>query len=1311
MTLNHTLNETQSGISLLTIVARNSEFSCHRGRLLLRITVVTTAITLQDFPPAQIRENATVGTEVAQAMVNGGAMVLYSLEEGPGRDLFTIDPTSGVISVGGELDFEAQSSYNLTVVATSSLTNTLFDSAVLEVEVLDINEAPLFTNSCVPMCQLFVEENEPNSTVLGTLTISDPDLSSLPNGMVVVTIENVQPPGRFSLIQNGDTVAVVKNEVFDRETASRFLLTLRVTDGGDPPLFSTLSLRVIVTDVNDNAPEFIRSFSLLVVTEGTPNQTVVARYEAVDRDAGVNAEITYSVVSVITNITLPFEIDPATGTLIVSAPLDFETRNSYIISVMASNPDGLSSVTATTIVIGDDNDNPPLFNQALYNVSVTEGDPVGAFVVLVGATDADFGLRGTFEFSLLPDGNFNNTFQISSAGNITLSNSVDREVISMFKLTVAVTDEGVPPLSSLATVIVRVEDINDNPPVFTREVLQTVVNEDSEPMDILTVTAFDSDDPLSPNSQIVFSLDPTGNHGGVFNLTQVDNNNAVLQLTEELDFETQPFFVLRVTASDRGSPMLSSTILVIINVTNADEAPPVISNKGTVRVSESAPLGFRIAELNVPSTAQNVSIEAVSSAGGSGASGAMLFDIDQDGPFFFVAINGGLDFETSRNFTLTILASDGMPPDNVIYLTVEVVDVNELPPVFEDPGNFTVEEEQPSGTLVGQVTATDGDTGPYSGVMYSIVQDNAAASLFSIDATSGVITTARVLDREQLVDQNLFLPSQGSTETINVMAADNTVPFRSAVVSIPIALVDINDNSPVIQTSSIPISVLENEPAGSVVYTVVATDRDIGTNEEISFTLDVVGLDPPLPFEIDNAGVIRTTVVLDAENTSSFTLSVIAADNGQHPRNSSVANFTVLVRDVNDNVPMFTQDSYEVSIPENTTQGNSILTIQATDLDLERSNSEVTFTIVSFDPPDSQNVFSITSDGPNSASISIAGLLDFENIQQYNLVVEAVDNGIPSLSSRANVTINILDVDETPPMFINNCSVNIREDINTMNNPFIQCLAVELQDGTGSRLFSVPLTFRIASGNINNTFRITNVGTIIIQEPVDREVLDLYQLLVVVTDPSGQSSSQVVNITIIDVNDNAPVVTNPNLSVFVSSSDIENSETNFFTVMATDADIGSNAELNFIVEGFLVNVNGTSTEITVTVSNSDGTFPTSTVVTLEFETPCFLQDHTINSSSGQLESLFLCQVSVVPDDVNIAIESTLELECSVLANFIPTRVDFMHNSTIVPSEWDALTVDNVTFEQGGEYACVAVSEFGMLQSENGIVRVQGMMLE
>ena len=1272
---------------------------------------ISNEIESADLDLVRVSETASRGSVVSKIQVLGGNnQFSYSLGEGNMGQAFAIDSITGIITVYSALNFEVQNSYNLTVIATRNKNDptgiTRTESTYQVVQVLDINEIPTFTNACVfsstDVCSFTVIENDPNYLTIGTLMGADPDFPNLPNGQVTFSFDVILPPAAIYLFQIGETVTIVKNETFDREETESFLLTIRITDGGSPPLSSTLVVRVFVDDVNDNAPEFILAPRLFNVSESTAVGTVIAQYQAIDRDNGVNAEVTYSLTSVINSAKLPFEIDPVKGLLSVCSPLDFEVLNSFFVRITASNQDGLSTETATNIIIVDVNDNLPIFAQRVYNASVSERDPVGTIVLLVEATDGDFG-EDAFNYSI-KNGDFNNYFVISENGTISLSCEVDREVIQVFNLSICVTDFGVPPLSSFATVLIHVSDINDNPPIFTQERHEIFIREDVESIDIITVTAFDRDEPLSPNSMIIFNLNQSSNIGGMFNLTQINNNNSILHLIGPLKFETLKIYELHVLAIDQGTPPLSNVAKIVVNVTHAKVFPVIISGNKTILVSEAAPSGFKIAQINITCLdcmEWDFSILSVYNSNTIEKSG-MLFDIDSDG---VVSIREALDFESTQNFTIIIQVAN-RELKSILFLTVNIVDENEFPPIFEVVGNFSVVEEEPSKTFVGKVIAVDGDTGPMSGVTYAILQDSEVASLFSIDPQIGNIFTAQVLDREELVEHNLFLPSRGSSDMIIVVATDTEVPFHSSTLAVTIILVDINDNSPIIQSFPESLSVPENVMVGELLVQIVATDRDIGSNGEIDFTLvvlePVIPSGQEVPFVISSLGAITTNTILDRKARST-NVSLMATDNGLPPNNSIEVRFSLLVTGVNDNAPVFCNDSYEISVLENVTLGSAVLLVSAKDADNSTTNSEISFAIIYSNPPNSAGIFNIS----NTGLITVVMPLDYESLQTHFLVIEAVDNGIPAMFSRANVTIRVENVDEAPPVFVRLCSVTIFENRIELGSAVEQCFAVDISEATGQPNFTSPLVYSIISGNFNDTFSIDGSGSVTVERPIVREEVDFYSLIVQVTNPDGLTASTFVNVTISDANENPPIITNEDLFQNVDSSDILSGETIFFTVTAMDADIGANARLIYTLDSSIVSVDGMHVNISVTVSDS-GVPPlsSSVIITLNFNMPCFLQDHVINATDGDVISHLMCNAILDPASVNVIFGGMLEFTCSVpVSNIQPTSFEFIHNNSVMSVIESNLVIRNVTFATGGDYICKVVSEFGSLQSNNGTVRI------
>lgn len=1295
---------------LLTVVAQNSEFSCHRGRLQIKVVVLRDRIEFPDLDPVSVPEDARIGTEVAQVMAMGGSgngSITYSLESGgPGEGVFSIDPLSGSIILLSELDFETLDTYSLVILGTGDQTSGT-GSASLEVRVLDINERPSFATPCarIGFCEFTVSENRNSMTVVDVLIGSDPDLPSLPNGEITFELLNDGTGLAFIIIQNGITAVIVTTASFDRETEPSFEFRVRISDNGVPQLSSEVTVRVVIADLNDNAPVFVQA-SLSPTLRESAGLGPITEYAATDADIGVNADITYSLSSP-TNSELPFSIDPFSGILSISRSLDFELVTNYPIVITASNPDGLSSSVDVTVLVVDVNDNPPVFSRDVYTASVTEGASVGTQVDLdVIATDADSGLNGRIVFSI-EEGNFQDSFEINETANgfavISVIFDIDRETIPLFELTIRASDLGSPTMSDLARVRISVLDVNDNAPIFTRESYELILQEDTQPMDVLLLSAFDIDQPLTPNSVIDFTLDQTTNIGQDFDLIDFDDNTAQLRLIGQLDFDEMDLYELRVVASDRGIPRMISEAIIRVMVTDLNQFPPIVSGNQTINVSESETPGLRIAQFTATDLDDEVLIFAIRSiVGDDGAevsSTPPLFSVDPEG---YVILGQQLDFESSQFYIVTITVSDGAF-STVAVLTVNVISVNEFNPIIED-SLFSIAEEEDVGSFVGTVVASDGDAVGFDSILtYGIIRDSAASLLFRIDPENGSIFTTQQLDREALVEQGLFVPSRGSIEIIRIVVTDGGMPSRLTVAPVEILLEDINDNSPNI---SVPFAVntQENLTAGVLVAHTIKTDRDIGVNAELTFSLSVFDLPPdaPTPFLIDEAGILRNAIMLDAEEKASYLVSLTATDGGE-PSLSNTVTLVVLVIDINDNRPEFVEEQYEVMVPEDIGIASAILQVEAVDIDITLLNFEVRYEIQSTIPPESISLFSIL---PESGIISAQVPLDFETQETHILTIIARDQGFPQMSSLATVNVTLRNVDEVPPVFLTECSISISEEttFTGVATPIGQCLATDIDEVTGDGLPGVPLVYEIVEGNIGDTFSITNAGTVFLERIVDREDLDFYSILVRVSDPAGLSSTTLLNVTILDINDNSPEILNSVFTEFITADNIRDGEDNFFSLDVIDRDVGINANFFFSIDQITMAIDGMRTMITVRVVN--GVRMVTTLITLDFEIPCFLQNHGIGAEDGRLLSFLLCDVSIEPTSTDIAVNSPLMLTCTALSNLLVDYA-FIHNNNAVVATDSTLSIPKTTFSDAGEYVCQAATRVGNLLSTNAVVRIQG----
>ena len=318
---------------------------------------------------------------------------------------------------------------------------------------------------------------------------------------------------------------------------------------------------------------------------------------------------------------------------------------------------------------------------------------------------------------------------------------------------------------------------------------------------------------------------------------------------------------------------------------------------------------------------------------------------------------------------------------------------------------------------------------------------------------------------------------------------------------------DINDNLPVFLQQEYQANVTENEPAGEVLFTVQAMDRDIGSNGEIRFVISTSNV----PFTVNSTtGVVTTTKPLDRENISSYSFTITAYDLGS-PSLNSTAQADIHVLDVNDNDPVFTLPVYSVEVFENAPSGTQIGQVIANDNDIGE-NGRITYSIVGQNmcpstavPTPSPCLFNIN---PSTGEITLRQMLNFEQQKVHNITVLATDNGSPlTRSASAQFIVTVLNVDESGPEFDAPCNVNISET-NVKGN-VTTCQATDHDLASGRT--SADIVYAITGGNTANTFSIGSNGIIRNIRPLDREERSEYNLTITATDPAGFSASQIVS--------------------------------------------------------------------------------------------------------------------------------------------------------------------------------------------------------
>ncbi|XP_058596968.1 cadherin EGF LAG seven-pass G-type receptor 1 isoform X1 [Neofelis nebulosa] len=448
-------------------------------------------------------------------------------------------------------------------------------------------------------------------------------------------------------------------------------------------------------------------------------------------------------------------------------------------------------------------------------------------------------------------------------------------------------------------------------------------------------------------------------------------------------------------------------------------------------------------------------------------------------------------------------------------------------PQFPLPSyQVSVPENEPAGTGVIELRAHDPDEGEAGRLSYQMeaLFDERSNGYFLIDPATGAVSTARALDRETK-----------DTHVLKVSAVDHGSPRRSAATYLTVTVSDTNDHSPVFEQSEYRERVRENLEVGYEVLTIRATDGDAPSNANMRYRLleGAGGV-----FEIDSrSGVVRTRAAVDREEAAAYQLLVEANDQGRNPGPlSATATVHIVVEDDNDNYPQFSEKRYVVQVPEDVAVNTPVLRVQASDRD-QGQNAAIHYSIVSGNLKGQFYLHSL------SGSLDVINPLDFEAIREYTLRIKAQDGGRPPLiNSSGLVLVQVLDVNDNAPIFVSSpFQAAVLENV-PLGHSVLHIQAVDADAGENARLrYRLVDTASAAVGGAGAgpqdpaapadfPFQIHNSsGWITVCAELDREEVEHYRFGVEAVDHGSppMSSSASVSITVLDVNDNDPMFTQP----------------------------------------------------------------------------------------------------------------------------------------------------------------------------------------
>uniref|UniRef100_A0A3P9AXM5 Protocadherin 1 gamma 31 n=1 Tax=Maylandia zebra TaxID=106582 RepID=A0A3P9AXM5_9CICH len=539
-----------------------------------------------------------------------------------------------------------------------------------------------------------------------------------------------------------------------------------------------------IQDINDNAPQFNEERINIEIQESAVRGARFVIEEAHDADVGQNSVQQYNLKK---NENFILSVNGNTRELVLEKELDREKQQemNLILTALDGGSPQRSGTLMIHVTVLDANDNAPVFSQAVYKASLPENSPLDTVVITVSASDADEGVNGdvTYDFVHLTE-EVKKIFSIDrKVGDIRVIGAVDYETTTSFEIRVKAKD-GLG-LSSYAKVMISITDVNDNAPVVNLKSLTNPIPENTPPgteVGIINVQDRDSEN----NRQVRCSIQ----QGVPFKLVPSIKNYYSLVTTGQLDRELVSNYNITITATDEGSPPLSSSKSVQLSVADINDNPPVFEEQSySAYVSENNKPGSTLCSVSArdPDWRQNGTVVYSLLAGEvNGAPVSSYLSVNGDTGVIHAVRS--FDYEQFRSFKVHVMARDnGSPPlSSNVTVSVFILDVNDNSPqiLYPSPeGNSFMTELVPKaahgGSLVSKVIAVDADSGQNAWLSYQIVKST-DPGLFTIGVHSGEIRTQRDISESDSMKQNLVVavkdngqPSLSATCSMYLLISDN----------------------------------------------------------------------------------------------------------------------------------------------------------------------------------------------------------------------------------------------------------------------------------------------------------------------------------------------------------------------------------------------------------------------------------------------------------------------------------------------------------------------------------------------------------
>ncbi|XP_048884546.1 protocadherin alpha-C2-like isoform X13 [Brienomyrus brachyistius] len=560
-----------------------------------------------------------------------------------------------------------------------------------------------------------------------------------------------------------------------------------------------------ILDINDNAPQFRRETLHLDISESTAAGERFSLTNAVDPDVGSNSIKTYYLSE-----SENFNLDIQSGTygskyanLVLKKALDREEQavHNLILTAVDGGVPARSGTASIIVRVQDVNDNAPQFDRQIYYVNISENSPIGTPVINLNATDLDEGSNADiiYSFTLYTSEKTQDLFSLNSkTGEVKVKGIIDFEEIKTLEMHIQAHDNGYNQLSGQCTVMVFVNDVNDNHPVISITSLKTTVKEDVPVGTIIALIRI-SDRDSGDNGKIDIGI----NEKLPFALNKSSENDFTLVVSEILDREKVSEYDITLIVTDRGTPPLSDNETITLELLDINDNVPLFPKSFyTIPVMENNAPGSLLSSVAAvdPDLHENqYLVYFIIEKEIANTSMSMLFSINPENGDLYALKT--FDYEREKEFLFHIEARDsGVPPlSSNVTVHIIIVDQNDNTPVIVSPWSAlgsVVEEVIPrsidKGHLVSKVIAIDGDSVHNSRITYQFLQLT-DATLFSLDQYNGEIRTMRMFSYRDARHQRMVVlakdngdPALSATVTIKVSTVEQAVKVYSDTMEVPL---------------------------------------------------------------------------------------------------------------------------------------------------------------------------------------------------------------------------------------------------------------------------------------------------------------------------------------------------------------------------------------------------------------------------------------------------------------------------------------------------------------------------------------------